>query len=361
MHRAQMVLLQLLLLLLLLGLSTEEEGGAEGEGGEGGEDGGAEEVAPQSSESRYDLQCFRGRGELLPTTSGLVDGLTFPSDEFTQAWLDDYLSRNPHLAGPTVYDPFLPPRIEFVRPSSLAPRAAARLCLLCFSSGSSRSSRLCQPFAQDFGRGQPPDNDTLAAFVLDGTGINHSAVEVTAVEQLALGRIRLSGVPSDFAPGSVGERALKDFLFDLGGQAGSVACDANITRIATTLGADRPVIYVDNVGVSHYEQTVDLQFQVRHAANFFDVYRSTAFSNALFRINAARGYGINSTAYMLGQPVRRRPPSPSHRSFIPPKTSAETSAFRATGCGRRASRWRARRTGSRRCPTSARPWPTASR
>ena len=145
--------------------------------------------------------------------------------------------------------------------------------------------------------------------MLDGTGINHSAVEVTAVEQLALGRIRLSGVPSDFAPGSVGERALKDFLFDLGGQAGSVACDANITRIATTLGADRPVIYVDNVGVSHYEQTVDLQFQVRHAANFFDVYRSTAFSNALFRINAARGYGINSTAYMLGQPVRRRPPT----------------------------------------------------
>ena len=164
--------------------------------------------------------------------------------------------------------------------------------------------------------------------MLDGTGINHSAVEITAVEQLVLGRIRLSGVPSDFAPGSVGERALKDFLFDLGGQAGSVECDANITRIATTLGADRPVIYVDNVGVSHYEQTVDLQFQVRHAANFFDVYRSTAFSNALFAINAARGYGINSTAFMLGQPVRRRPlfplPKPS-RSFIPPKSSAETS------------------------------------
>ena len=32
-------------------------------------------------------RCFQGRGELLPTTSGLVDGLMFPSDEFTQAWL----------------------------------------------------------------------------------------------------------------------------------------------------------------------------------------------------------------------------------------------------------------------------------
>ena len=158
--------------------------------------------------------------------------------------------------------------------------------------------------------------------MLDGTGINHSAVEITAVDQLVLGRIRLSGVPSDFAPGSVGERALKDFLFDLGGQAGSVECDANITRIATTLGADRPVIYVDNVGVSHYEQTVDLQFQVRHAANFFDVYRSTAFSNALFAINAARGYGINSTAFMLGQPVSRRPPSPL-QNHLPEVSSPE--------------------------------------
>ena len=48
--------LALLLLLLAPGRSTEEEGGAEGEGDEGGEEGGAEEVAPQSSESRYDLQ-----------------------------------------------------------------------------------------------------------------------------------------------------------------------------------------------------------------------------------------------------------------------------------------------------------------
>ena len=51
--------LALLLLLLAPGRSTEEEGGAEGEGEEGeegGEEGGAEEVAPQSSESRYDLQ-----------------------------------------------------------------------------------------------------------------------------------------------------------------------------------------------------------------------------------------------------------------------------------------------------------------
>ena len=53
MRRAE---LALLLLLLAPGRSTEEEGGAEGEGEEGGEEGDAEEVAPQSSESRYDLQ-----------------------------------------------------------------------------------------------------------------------------------------------------------------------------------------------------------------------------------------------------------------------------------------------------------------
>lgn len=214
----------------------------------------------------HTMECLQGTGvEMLSAsslpapTSGMSEAMVFPPGghpRWHQAWLDSYLDRNPHLAGPTVYAPDLPPALAF-----------------------------------DFTRSQPPDNETLRALVVDGTGISPSHVEVTRVEQTAVGQLRISGTVSDFESGGEGYEAMLEFFTSLEGLCvPGGGCHGEILRVLPTHSADRiPDGGTESDGRATYFSTVDIEWKIHTPFDYAGHYRMPGFENLLMAINRRRG------------------------------------------------------------------------
>jgi hypothetical protein len=222
--------------------------------------------------SRYNLECLQGTGvemlsaNSLPAPASVAsEAVVFPPGEhpqWNQGWLDAYLARNPQFAGPTVYEPNLPPALTF-----------------------------------DFVRSQPPDNLTLAAYILDGTGIAVSRFEITHVQQSAVGQLRISGTVSDFQPGSEGHVAMLEFFASLDGLcAPSDGCRGEILRVQPTDSRDRILTGSFNAdGSESYWETVDIEWKIHTPFDYSQYYRKPSFENRLMAINRRRGLELGVT------------------------------------------------------------------
>lgn len=232
----------------------------------------APEPEPEQQLGEYRLECLQGIGvEMLAASSlpapvtDVNQAIVFPPGEhpsWNQDWMDGYLARNPEFAGPTVYDPHLPPALVF-----------------------------------DFKRSQPPDNRTLAEYVLDGTGISWTRFKVTGVEQTAVGQLRLSGTVADFRPGGEGYVALMDFFTSLDGLcAPGDGCWGEMLRVVATHSSDRVVDgNVDANGVPTHFSTVDLEWKIHTPFDLSTQYRTPGFENRLMAINRQRGLEVGVT------------------------------------------------------------------
>lgn len=232
----------------------------------------APEPEPEPDDGGYNLECLQGTGvEMLAASSlpapvtEMNEAMVFPPGEhpkWNQQWLDGYLARNPHFAGPTVYDPDLPEALSF-----------------------------------DFPRSQPPDNRTLADYVLDGTGILSTRVEITGVQQAAVGQLRISGTVADFQPGGEGYVAIMNFFTSLDGLcAPDDGCWGEILRLVPTHSFDRvPDGNQDANGNPTYFPTVDLEWKIHTPFDFSTSYRRPSFENRLMAINRQRGLEVGVT------------------------------------------------------------------
>lgn len=249
----------LLQLMLLVGSGPSETPGPEPE--------------PEPNRERgYNLECLQGTGVEMLSANSLPapfsdwsQAMVFPPGEhpqWNQGWLDSYMARNPQFAGPTVYEPNLPPALSF-----------------------------------DFMRSQPPDNQTLAGFVLDGTGIPLSEFDITGVQQTAVGQLRISGTVSDFQPGGEGYVAMMEFFTSLDGLCTpGDGCRGEILRVLSTRGGDRmPTGSLDADGNPTYWDTVDIEWKIHTPFDYSPYYRKPRFENQLMAINRRRGLEIGVT------------------------------------------------------------------
>jgi hypothetical protein len=241
----------------------------------------SESPAPVSEpelEDGFTLECLQGIGvEMLMANSmpapvsDVNEALNIPPGEhpkWNQEWLDAYLERNPEFAGPTVYFPDRPPAISF-----------------------------------DFTRSQPPDNRTLAEFLLDGTGIEWTEVEITDVQQTATGQLRISGTVANFQPGAEGYEAMVEFFTTLDGMCATTdRCSGEIVRVVATHNDDRIADgNSDANGNPTYWDTVDIEWRVHTRRDFSPSYRTSSFENRLARINALRGLTLGAIMTPLGR------------------------------------------------------------
>ncbi len=148
----------------------------------------------------FELKCFQGQGLIVDLddgtwkdvqpAGGAEDGpvgsgeastgdraMTFPNDQWTQDWLNAFLSVHPELET----------KDQFGFPTGL------------YADLDEAGNPTGKAIAFDFAAGQPPDEARFAELIVSGTGIPASGVNVLSYRQSVTWRLRLPGVAADYA------------------------------------------------------------------------------------------------------------------------------------------------------------------